>query len=275
MIVICLLLAILAALLLPAPPKARLIREQLRLAGETVEVAPGPPASRRWRPWVGLGMGLGALWLTALLTGARGTVSAAAVLIMLATCVRLVRQQLRTRAASQARIEVAHACSALASRIRVGRVPAEALRSAAADCPVLVHASRAQKLGGDVTNVWRKWSTRPGYGGLADLARAWQVSTETGAPLAQSLDQVSEALTADQALRSVVEGELAAPRATGKIMAVLPFCGLGLGYLLGGDPLTFLMSGPYGWLCLVLGVALAASGVLWIDWLAHQATGPG
>jgi tight adherence protein B len=117
-----------------------------------------------------------------------------------------------------------------------------------------------------------KWSTVPGHGGLADLARAWRVSADTGSPLAHSLEQVSDALTADLALRTVVAGELSAPRATGKIMAVLPFFGLGMGYLLGGDPVAYLLSSPWGWGCLVVGVGLASAGVLWIDRLAHVAT---
>jgi tight adherence protein B len=159
----------------------------------------------------------------------------------------------------------------LASQVRVGRVPAEALRTAAEDCPVLATASIIQDLGGDAPAAWRHRSRQPGHAGLADLARAWQVSTRTGAPLAQSLEQVAEALSADQALRMVVAGELAATRATGKIMAALPFCGLGMGYLIGGDPLRFLLDSPYGWACLVLGVSLAVAGVLWIDWLARRA----
>ncbi|HEX8510882.1 MAG TPA: type II secretion system protein, partial [Propionibacteriaceae bacterium] len=79
----------------------------------------------------------------------------------------------------------------------------------------------------------------------------------------------SEALSADVAARAVIAGELAAPRATGKIMAVLPLCGLGMGYLLGGDPGGYLLSSPWGWGCLVGGVTLAAAGVLWIDKLAR------
>ena len=54
-------------------------------------------------------------------------------------------------------------------------------------------------------------------------------------------------------------------------MAALPLCGVGLGYLVGGDPLQFLLANPYGWGCLVLGVTLACSGVLWIDRLARRA----
>jgi tight adherence protein B len=205
------------------------------------------------------------------IAGPAAVAGGAAILIVLATCLRLTLQEVRTRRASEARVEVAQACSALASQIQVGRTPTEALRSTAADCPVLAEASETQQLGGDVTSVWRDGSLRPGQGGLTDLARAWQVSTQTGAPLAPSLQQVGASLTADVALRTVIAAELAAPRASGKIMAVLPFCGLGMGYLLGGDPVQFLFSSPYGWVCLVLGVALAAAGVLWIDRLSRLA----
>ena len=57
-------------------------------------------------------------------------------------------------------------------------------------------------------------------------------------------------------------------------MAVLPLCGIGLGYVLGGDPIDFLVSGPFGWACLVGGASLAAVGVLWIEALARQVGKP-
>lgn len=255
-----------------------LLRRPVALHVTTRAAVDEPGASLRvgaCRAWglrcAGIAVALVAVVSSDLLSGTRGAVVATSVLIVASTWVRLAVQYVRTRAATRAQIEVAQACSLLASQIRVGRVPSEALASAAFDCPVLAVASTAQELGGDVAAIWRARSRLPGHGGLADLARAWRVSAQTGAPLARSLEQVSEALSADQALRMVVAGELAAPRATGKIMAVLPFCGLGLGYLIGGNPLHFLMAGPYGWTCLVLGVALAAAGVLWIDRLARQA----
>lgn len=270
MIGLSLLCAVLAALLLAEPPTARRLGAEARPGrGED----PEEPTSRavRW-PWrIGWAAGLAAVVLTHQWAGPAGAALALAALIVATTCVHLVEQHLRDKTAAQARVEVAQACSVLASQVRVGRVPAEALHEAAEDSTVLRVASSAQDLGGDVVAVWRTWSVLPGHGGLNDLARAWQVSARTGAPLAHSLDQVAEALTADLALRAVVSGELSAPRATGKIMAVLPFLGLGMGYALGGDPVRFLMAGPYGWACLVLGVALAAAGVLWIDRLARQA----
>lgn len=226
--------------------------------------------SRAW--WVagfaGAAIGLASLLLW---VGSSAAVVATAGLIVVSCCLRLSLCSLADRRAGAARVGVAHACSVLAAQIRVGRVPAEALHGAADDCPVLVEASRAQDLGGEVTVVWAEQSALPGHGGLSDLARAWRVSTATGAPLAHSLEQVSAALAADVALRAVVAGELAAPRATGKIMAVLPLCGLGMGYFLGGDPVEFLLSSHWGWGCLIGGAALAAAGVLWIDKLARLA----
>ena len=68
----------------------------------------------------------------------------------------------------------------------------------------------------------------------------------------------------------MVASELSAPRATGKVMAALPGCGIGLGYLLGGDPIHWLLGGPLGWGCLLAGVVLACLGVLWIEALARQ-----
>jgi tight adherence protein B len=168
---------------------------------------------------------------------------------------------------------VAHACAVLASYVRVGQVATDALVRAAEDCAVLTPAARTQQIGGDVPAAWRAQAAGPGCGGLADLAQAWQVSLRTGAPLSVSLEQVAVGLTADQSLRAVVAGELSAPRATGKVMAVLPLLGIGLGYALGGRPLAWLLAGPVGWACLLGGVLLAAAGVTWIERLARAADG--
>jgi tight adherence protein B len=265
-------LVFLAVLLFISPPSGTRMAE--RLAADVSTSAPLRTERRRlW--WVWSVLALLALAAAYALGDLRAVAVVTALLIIVATVARLSVQDFRGRRVARARTEVAHACSVLASQIRVGRVPAEALHSAAVDCPVLADASRVQDLGGDVSTAWRVTSTRPGHAGLGDLARAWQMSSQTGAPLARSLEQVSEALTAEVALRTVVAGELAASRATGKIMAALPFLGLGMGYLLGGDPLHFLLSNPYGWTCLVVGVALAAAGVLWIDWLSRLAAEQG
>jgi tight adherence protein B len=207
------------------------------------------------------------------LANARGVVLACAAFAAGATVARLITQHRRRRSALRARAAVAQACTVLASYLRVGQVPSAALSIAAADCQVLREGHQAGTLGGDVVEVWRQQSRRAGHSGLLELARAWQVSNEAGAPMSATLDQVAASLAADQALTRVIDSELATARATSKVMAALPACGVGIGYLLGGDPGRWLLAGPSGWACLLVGVLLACAGVLWIEALARQASG--
>ena len=234
----------------------------------------GDPTPRRRRAWVGrAAFALVSLVVVGLLGVAVGPAAAAVGLagaITAAAAVRLRGLGRRTRVEHATRSEVAGACSVIANQVRVGRIPAEALTLAAEDAPVLAPISRVQRTGGDVVAALLSQAHRPGSRGLRDLARAWQGGTRTGAPMADLLDQVARALRSDQAVERTVAAELAGPRATGRVMAVLPLCGIGLGYLLGGDPVRFLLAGPIGWACLVLGAGLAAGGVLWIEWLARQ-----
>ncbi len=206
-----------------------------------------------------------------LLDGARGAVLGLTVLVVGWTLAGLFRNHRRARLGRRRQEEVAQACATLAAQLRIGQVSSVALASAASDHPVLREARDAQDLGGDVVRVWRGQARHPGCAGLLELARAWQVSVRTGAPMSASLEQVAATLAAEQDLRAVVAGELSAPRATGKVMAVLPACGVGLGYLLGGEPIGWLLGGPLGWGCLLAGVILASLGVLWIEELARRA----
>ena len=228
------------------------------------------PGRRRRGAWAALGA-VGAAAGAGTVAGIEAAVVITTALLVVGTTMLLIVWHRQLRAARLARASVAHAADVLAAQLRVGRVPTEALLTTAADCPVMVEAAQVHRIGGDPTAVWLERAREPGHSGLRDLARAWRLSTRTGAPLAAALAKVSEGLTADIALRRLVAGELAAPRATGKIMAVLPACGLGIGYGIGGQPLTFLLSSPYGWVCLIGGVALAAGGVLWIEVLARRA----
>ncbi|HEX7146086.1 MAG TPA: pilus assembly protein TadB [Actinomycetota bacterium] len=205
-----------------------------------------------------------------MLDGARGAVLGLALLVLGWTLTGLLRNHRGTRLVRRRQDEVARACAALAAQLRIGQVPSVALAGAAGDHPVLRESRDGQDLGGDVVRVWRSQARQPGHAGLLELARAWQVSGRTGAPMSASLDQVAAALAAEQDLRAVVAGELSAPRATGKVMAVLPGCGVGLGYLLGGEPIGWLLGGPLGWGCLLAGVVLASLGVLWIEALARR-----
>ena len=276
MIMACLGCAVLAAWLAVPRPAARSLSS--RLAPQ----APAPVAEarsagrRRRRRSRTFSVSLIILLVLIIATGlsgeARGAVLASAALLVTITATRLIAQYRRRRSALGARADVAHACTVLASYLRVGQVPSAALAIAAADCEVLREGHRAHTLGGDVVAVWRQQARQAGHEGLLELARAWQASVETGAPMSSTLDQVAASLSADQSLMGVVNSELAAARATSKVMAALPLCGIGIGYLLGGDPARWLLAGPAGWACLLAGVLLACAGVLWIEALARRAS---
>lgn len=265
-----LLAAVTAALAVPRPPAAA-YRARLRVGPLHRPV----PVRRRTGGLLALAGAVGAVGLGAVLAGAQGAVLGASLAVAGGTVLRILVLHARDRAARRARSDVARACGVLASYVRVGQVPSDALVLVADDCPVLAEAAAVQQIGGDVPDALRARAVEPGHGGLLDLARAWQVSSSTGAPMAPALEEVASGLASDESLRAVVSAELAAPRSTGKVMAVLPLVGVGLGYLLGGRPLQWLVAGPVGWACLLLGLLLAAAGVLWIERLASDAAAGG
>lgn len=206
-----------------------------------------------------------------LLFGARGVGLGIPAVIVTGTVLLLIRRGSRRRRAMDNRRAVAHACSVLATQLRIGQVPIVALRSVAEDCPILRPAVATADLGGDVTARWFEQAGEPGCAGLADLARAWRLAERTGAEMAATLDDVAEALAQDQDLGLTIDSEAAGPRASGRMMALFPLAGIGLGYFIGGDPVDFLLTDPYGWICLSLGAFLACAGVLWMERVADRA----
>jgi tight adherence protein B len=274
----CLACAALAAWFAVGRPTEQRLRTRLDPGLSEMKEAPMRAAQRRhrrrsWSYVVVLIIVLTLIIAAGYLANVRGAVLACASVVAGATVARLINQHRRRRSALRARADVAQACTVLASYLRVGQVPSAALAIAAADCQVLREGHQTATLGGDVVEVWRQQSRRAGHSGLLELARAWQVSIETGAPMSTTLDQVGASLAADQALTRVIDSELATARATSKVMAALPACGVGIGYLLGGDPGRWLLARPSGWACLLVGVLLACAGVLWIEALARQASG--
>lgn len=269
MIILAVLLAGVAALLWFGSPPGRSLRT--RLAPVDQGILPGTRSGswvRRLAPLLAataVPVALGAL------VGRRGFWLGIPVAFASTTIWTLARAGASRRRALAARRQVAQACSVLATQVRIGQPPLVAVRSAAADCPVLRPAVTIVELGGDPAVAWRRQAAMPGHQGLTELARAWQLATRTGADMADALDKVADSLFEDEAVGLVVASEAAGPRASGKIMAVLPLAGIGLGYAIGGDPVRFLTGSPYGWGCLVLGTGLACLGVLWMERVADRA----
>ena len=180
--------------------------------------------------------------------------------------VRAVRHRgLRRRAD-----EVAQGCQVLAGQLRIGQIPGRALLTVAEEFPAFAGAAAAQGVGGEVPAALRRAASQPGHEGLQALAAAWQLAEHSGAPMAEAAEQVAEHLDQVAALRRSVNAELAPARATGKLLAVLPVIGIGMGFLVGGHPDEFLLGTVLGRWLLCAGVVLAGLGVCWTEVLADR-----
>ncbi|MGB7964257.1 MAG: type II secretion system F family protein [Propionicimonas sp.] len=190
--------------------------------------------------------------------------------LVTATAAWVLRRNRRRRSAAKAELEVVRSCQLLAGLLRAGLVPASALSTAAVDAPLLAAAAAVQVLGGSVPHTLRVLSATPGHSGLGELANGWGVAVRTGASLTVTLDGLAERLAATAEIRHTVDAELAAPRATGRLLGVLPVAGVVLGFAVGGDPVAYLTGSVTGQACLVVGAALACAGLVWTELLADR-----
>ncbi|MDT7547793.1 MAG: tight adherence protein [Actinomycetota bacterium] len=173
------------------------------------------------------------------------------------------------------RTRAVEALSLLGTDLRAGRDPADALLAAAgvatgASAAALAAAAAQARLGGDVVGALRvEGSAVPDA--LAGLAACWQVCSSAGSGLAAGVDRLEEGLRAAEAQRRAVETELAAPRATARLLAVLPVGGLWLAAALGAHPIQVLLHTPLGIGCLLVGLALDGLGLAWTGRIVSRA----
>ncbi|MCE3555705.1 secretion system protein [Pseudonocardia sp. RS11V-5] len=258
---------LLAAALVCAPGSSAARRLQVLAPLHTGRAYTVPPL-RVLLVLAGAGVGL-------LLGGPAGGAAGAAA----AEVLRRRRARARERAgATTAANELAEAVSRIVEELRSGAHPAAALDGARADGPLaaaaLAPAAAAARLGDDVPVALRR-----GAGDRADLvatelrrlAGAWSLAERHGAPLADLLSGTLADLRWRLAFEARVRARLAGPRATAGVLTALPVLGLGLGHLLGADPLGVLRGGLLGQALLVVGSGLLLAGLLWSDRIA---TGP-
>ncbi|MFF4343141.1 type II secretion system F family protein [Kitasatospora sp. NPDC001540] len=176
------------------------------------------------------------------------------------------------RAARRRASAVIDLCAGLAGELRSGATPGQAMHAvlsrAAPDWGRRLGAEPAARLvagryGADLPAALRLVAELPGGAGAAAMAACWQVSTESGTGLAVGLEQVADALRAEQALAEEIASELAGPRTTMAVLAALPAVGLALGAALGAHPVHVLLHTPVGLLGLLAGAALEAAGIVW------------
>jgi len=204
----------------------------------------------------------------ALLAGLAGGLAAAMVAGTAARCWRLSRAR---RVAATATTELSDALGILVAELRAGAHPADAVQAAAdsrADgtgggVRALATVAAAARLGGDVPAALRDAGPAPMHCWWDRLAAAWSLAEQHGIALADVLDAVR--CDAEHRVRfaAEVQARLAGPRATAVVLAGLPLLGLALGQALGAAPWHVLCDTPAGHLLLVIGTALACTGVWW------------
>lgn len=103
------------------------------------------------------------------------------------------------------------------------------------------------------------------------LAAAWALAITVGAPLADTLRAMAAALRETDDSRDEVRIALAEPAATARLMSWLPLVAVGLGFLLGFDPIGVMLATPVGITCGVAGMALMLGARAWTARLVRGA----
>jgi tight adherence protein B len=105
---------------------------------------------------------------------------------------------------------------------------------------------------------------------IADLTDAvWRLAERTGAPAADLVERIEADSRAADRARASAAAQAAGAQATALLLAALPLAGIGLGYMIGADPLRVLLHTPLGGACAAGAVLLQCAGVLWADRLAN------
>lgn len=157
------------------------------------------------------------------------------------------------------------ALRSLSSELRAGASPAEALARAAGNPPMWPNAVAAARLGESVdAGLMMDASRNPDLSSpLRQLAACWHVGVTRGSGLAVSVERLALSLRTQQELQTTLRNELAAPRATSRMLAFLPVVGIGMGYLLGADPIAWFLSSSVGAVVLALALVLTITGAAW------------
>lgn len=245
--------------------------------------APGRVTSRQARrPLVAATLAL------ALVTWSVGLWAACSLAGAVPLAIMIDRRRRSARVVRDVREHVAVVAAAIADEMRAGAVLPTAIRSTVASAGThlgarLTAAAAAARRGGRVDVallappplVTGRAAITSTAGDRVDAVLRPLAATlalaQSGAALADVLDSVAAAHRADERIRAAVNAELAAPRASAALLAMLPVLGIALGAAAGAQPLTVLFHTGLGAGCLAGGVVLDACGVAWSLAIAGRA----
>ncbi len=179
---------------------------------------------------------------------------------------RIVRAVSRTDSAEDA----GSLCTAVAAELRCGTPPHRALL-VAGGASLVPRARAAAAIGEPIAPALARDASAARSAALAAAAASWSAAADSGAGLADGLERAAGLARAQQRVTADLATETAAPRATARTLAALPVIGVGLGQLLGADPLVWLIGSPPGRACLVIGLLMQLAGYLWSSRIVARA----
>lgn len=180
------------------------------------------------------------------------------------------RRWRRREVQGRRRLGAAEFLLALADELTSGLPLEAAVVRASEGMPWLSHTARAAEMGGDIPLALRQDAQRYDLAALASLSAAWQVASGSGAGLSVAARNLGHAAMDRERARRELASEMAGPRATAKVLALLPAVGLLLGSGFGGSPWTWLTTTGPGLMILGLGLVLEFLGLAWVQWLVRR-----
>ncbi len=169
------------------------------------------------------------------------------------------------RRRTQQRARVLQAIGALGAELEAGASPGEALLRAQGSPSVWPQAAAAVRWGDGIAEGLVADARAAPV--LSQVAACWRVGSR-GAGLVEAIQHVAASARAAEDVRVEMEAQLAGPRSTARLLSGLPVVGLGLGLMLGADPLDWLLGTMPGRLCLTVGVTLTLVGMWWTGRIA-------
>lgn len=179
---------------------------------------------------------------------------------------RLVRWLRALTGAPGPRESFALVCSQVASRLRSGASVTQAWREE------LGSGAEAGSAGEAWDGVPAELAGLRGDSpGVEAAIVACRLSATSGAGLADVLDSCAEGIAEAEAARAERERARAGPAMTARLLAWLPVVGLGMGVLLGADPVGVALAGGVGSAGIILGVGCLVAGRVWVAALVRGA----
>jgi tight adherence protein B len=189
------------------------------------------------------------------------------------------RRWSRRRTATALEPVLAELVAVLAPPLRAGVAPVTAIAAAepafasdSAFAPLLRELRSAAAVGESVADVWLAHAATWGSPDLRFVGQAWSLTERTGAPLADALASAERVLRARARGRQRLAVASAGPRASMRVLCLLPLSGPLVGAAFGMSPAALYLSSPVAFASVVVGVILATASWFWSRRIIASAT---